>query len=100
MDKIIVVENAWLERLRNVELYMYSFTDDAFELDEESKTAGYYLSHHEVEPVKVERVEDLVGKLLSHNIELRFTPNLYPIRNKVIASTVDYSIIRFRNAST
>lgn len=59
---------------------------------------GYYISHQEIVPCKVERMDDLVGHILSQNIELRFTPNLYPIRNKVISSTVDFSIIRFRNA--
>ena len=98
-DKIIVIENQWLDKIRNTELYKYSFHDETFELFEEAKTAGYYISHHEVKPVKVERVDDLMGKLLAYNIELRFTPNLYPIRNKVISSTVDFSIIRFRNAN-
>jgi hypothetical protein len=99
VDKIMVIENQWLERIRNVDLYMYSFLEETFELFEEAKTAGYYISHHEITPVKVERVGDLIGKLLSHNIELRFTPDLYPIRNKVITSTVDFSIIRFSNAN-
>lgn len=65
---------------------------------EEAKTAGYYISHQEIVPSKVERIDDVIGQLLSRNIELRFTPNLYPIRNKVISSTLDFSIIRFRNA--
>ncbi|CAM4418028.1 hypothetical protein L1N85_26015 [Paenibacillus alkaliterrae] len=98
VDKIIVVENQWLECIRNVKLYMYTFPDETFKLFEEAKTAGYYISHHEITPIKVEQVEDLIGKLVSENIELRFTPDLYPIRNKVVASTLDFSIIRFSNA--
>lgn len=100
VDKIIVVENQWLERIRAVKLYKYSFGEESFALFEEAKTAGYYISHQEITPIKVECVGDLLGKLLSHNIELRFTPDLYPIRNKVISSTVDFSVIRFSNAKT
>lgn len=98
VGKIIVVENEWLDRIRNVELYKYTFPEETFTLFEEAKTAGYYISHQEIVPSKVERIDDVIGHLLSKNIELRFTPNLYPIRNKVISSTVDFSIIRFRNA--
>lgn len=98
VDKIMVVENRWLDRIRNAELYRYSFHDETFEILEEARTAGYYISHHEIKPIKVERMGDLISTLLSHNIELRFTPDLYPIRNKVISSSVDFSIIRFSNA--
>lgn len=98
VDKIIVVENGWLERIRHTKLYVYTFPAEPFELFEEAKTAGYYISHQEIVPLKVELVGDLIEKILSENIELRFTPNLYPIRNSVISSSVDFSIIRFSNA--
>lgn len=98
VDKIIVVENQWLDRIRNVELYKYTFDEKTFELFNEAETAGYYISYKEVVPVKVEQIKDIIGELLISNIELRFTPDLHPIRNRVISSTVDFSIIRFRNA--
>lgn len=100
VDKIMVVENQWLERIRAVKLYRYSFEEESFAWLEEAKTAGYYISHKEITPINVECVGDLIGKLLSQNIELRFTPDLYPIKNKVVSSTVDFSIIRFSNAKT
>lgn len=98
VDKIIVVENDWLERIRNTKLYVYTFAEDSFELFEEAKTAGYYISHHEVNPLKVELVGDLLDKIIEHKVELRFTPNLHPIRDRVISSSLDFSIIRFSNA--
>lgn len=98
VDKIIVIENEWLERIRNTKLYVYTFPEETFELFEEAKTAGYYVSYKEIVPIKVEQIGDLIEKILSEKIELRFTPDLYPIRNSVISSTLDFSIIRFSNA--
>ncbi|WP_255314150.1 DUF6886 family protein [Bacillus sp. FJAT-26390] len=98
VDKIIVVENDWLDRIRQTPLYRYTFAEDSFELFDEASTAGYYISYAEAEPVKVERVYDLIGQIVKQRVELRFTPNLHPIRNRIIASTLDFSIIRFRNA--
>lgn len=95
-DKIVVVESGWLERIRNTPLYVYTFAGDTFEMMDGS--AGYYVSTQEVVPLKVEPVGDLLGKLLAEGVELRFAPSLYPIRDSVIASTMDFSIIRFRNA--
>ncbi|WP_445661493.1 DUF6886 family protein [Bacillus sp. FSL K6-3431] len=98
VGKIIVIENPWLERILNTKLYVYTFLEETFELFEEAKTAGYYISYKEVAPGKVELVSDLIEKILSEKVELRYTPDLYPIRNSVISSTLDFSIIRFNNA--
>lgn len=98
VNKIIVVENDWLDRIRQTQLYRYTFAEDSFKWFGEASTAGYYISYDEIEPLKVERVSDLIGQILEKAVELRFTPNLYPLRERIIASTIDYSIIRFRNA--
>ncbi|QYR22580.1 hypothetical protein KZ483_06350 [Paenibacillus sp. sptzw28] len=94
--KIIAVENGWLERIRSTKLYVYTFAEESFECFD--GTAGYYISTSEVAPLNVEPVGDLLKKLLGRRVELTFTPSLHPIRDKVVASTVDFSIIRFRNA--
>lgn len=98
VNKIIVVENDWLDRIRHTQLYRYTFAEDSFKLFDEASTAGYYISYDEVEPLKVERVNDLIGQILDSAVELRFTPNLYQLRDRIIVSTLDFSIIRFRNA--
>lgn len=96
-DKIVAVESGWLERIRRTKLYVYTFASESFVgLDD---SAGYYISEQEVVPVKVEPVGDLLDKLLAEKLELRFTPSLHPIRESVVASTMDFSIIRFRNAA-
>ncbi|MGE6256484.1 DUF6886 family protein [Heyndrickxia sporothermodurans] len=96
VNKIIVIENQWLDRIRQTDLYVYTFSESSFELFD--KNAGYYVSFEEVIPVKVEPVGDLLKRILNHHVELRFTPNLYPIRNQVMEASMDFSIIRFSNA--
>ncbi|MCM3337646.1 hypothetical protein M3650_03065 [Paenibacillus sp. MER TA 81-3] len=99
VNKIIVVENGWLERIRSTKLYVYTFPAEKFQLFEEAKTAGYYTAAEEIVPLQVEPVGDLLERIASQHVELRFTPDLHPIRNSVIASTLDFSIIRFKHAA-
>ncbi|MDT3427402.1 hypothetical protein J2Z22_002965 [Paenibacillus forsythiae] len=96
-DKVIAVEKAWLERIRETRLYKYTFSEEPFTLF--NQTAGYYISRQEVRPVKVEPMGDLLDKLLQERVELRFTPSLHPLRNRIIQSALDFSIIRFGNAA-
>ncbi len=98
VDKIMVIENRWLRRLQETRLYVYEFDPEGFKRFEEAKTAGYYISHREVKPVRVAVMDDLLGCILAQGIELRFTPSLGTVRNAVIHSTLDFSIIRYANA--
>ncbi|GGH27269.1 hypothetical protein GCM10008013_28610 [Paenibacillus segetis] len=98
VDKIMVVENGWMERLRTTKLYVYVFAPEDFHWFEEAKTAGYYISHKEVKPLRVEVIDDLLGSMMEQDIELRFTPNLSLIKEAVINSSLDFSIIRYANA--
>jgi len=51
-----------------------------------------------VEPVRVEVFDDLVGELRKRGAELRLVPNLWPLRDAVVASSLQFSMIRMRNA--
>jgi hypothetical protein len=97
-NKIIVIENRWIERLRDTRLYVYGFEPKDFYIFEGAKTAGYYISHKEVKPLQVEVMDNLLERILEQEIELRFTPKLGLIRNSIIQSTLDFSIIRYSNA--
>ncbi|MBM7587272.1 hypothetical protein JOC86_003845 [Bacillus pakistanensis] len=96
-NKIIAVENAWMEKIKNTTLYKYTFHDEGFQVFDQ--TAGYYITHSPVQPISLEPMGDLLGKIAEKGVELRVTPNLYPLRDAIISSTIDdFSIIRFRNA--
>jgi hypothetical protein len=96
-DTIVVVENEWFTKISDQKLYRYSFNDENFQLFD--KTAGYYISHHIVEPIKVDVVTDLIQRLINKGVELRFTPNLNPLREMILASDFKgFGIHKFNNA--
>jgi hypothetical protein len=93
---VIAVESAWLERLRSCRLYCYHLPPQTFACMDEC--AGYFVSRRPVVPAQVEVVDDLLAALLRRGVELRFVPNLWPLRDAVVSSTLRYSLIRMRNA--
>jgi hypothetical protein len=93
---VIAIESGWFEQLRDSQLFCYHLPPDSFEcLDE---CAGYFVSSLPVVPARVEVLNDLIGHLLERGVELRFVPSLWPLRDAVVASTLQFSIIRMRNA--
>ena len=94
---VVAVENAWLERLRSCRLYCYHMPPATFEcLDD---CAGYFISHVAVVPSRVEVIDDPMAELLRRGVELRFLPNLWSLRDAVVASSLQFSLIRMRNAA-
>jgi hypothetical protein len=93
---VIAVEGAWLERLRSCRLYCYHLPRETFEcLDE---CAGYFVSRRPVVPAHVQVIDDPMAALLERGVELRLVPDLWPLRDAVVSSTLQFSIIRMRNA--
>ena len=94
---VVAIESDWFERLRSCRLYCYHLAPGTFEcLDE---CAGYFVSRVAVAPARIEVINDAIAELFKRGIELRFVPDLWPLRNAVVASTLQFSIIRMRNAS-
>jgi len=93
---VVVVESGWYERIKNTTLYRYELPADGFALLDEC--AGYYICYDPVKPASMEVVTDTMGELLKCNVELRFTPSLVKIAEAVAKSTLNFSIIRMRNA--
>ena len=95
---VVAVESGWFERLQSCQLFCYHLPPDSFEcLDE---CAGYFVSHLPVVPERVEVLGDLIVQLLKRGVELRFVPNLWPLHDAVVASTLQFSMIRMRNAQS
>jgi hypothetical protein len=93
---VIAIERAWFDRVRSCRLYCYHLPRQTFEcLDE---CAGYFVSRVPVVPVSVEVFDDVVTELRQRGVELRIVPNLWPLRDAVVASTLQFSMIRMRNA--
>jgi hypothetical protein len=93
---VVAVESGWLEHLRSCRLYCYHLPSETFEsLDD---CAGYFVSRVTVLPARVEVFDDSIAELLRRGVELRFVPSLWPLRDAVIASSLEFSLIRMRNA--
>jgi hypothetical protein len=95
-SRIVAVEAGWLDRIRNGSIYRYVFHPDDFTLYDAN--AGYYTSTHTVTPAAVEKIGDLLGSLTALGIEVRLTPSLTPLKQAILASTVNFSMIRMKNA--
>src|SRR5262249_37418360 len=93
---VVAVESGWLERLRSGRLYCYHLPPQTFESIDEC--AGYFVSKVPVVPAVVEVFDDLMAELLKCEVELRFVPELWALRDAVVASTLEFSLIRMRNA--
>lgn len=93
---VVAVETSWWEAIRHCVLYLYEFSADGFNVVDAG--AGNYVSEAAVVPVSVTRIDDVLGEMLRRNVELRLTPSLWPLQEAVVASTLQFSCIRMRNA--
>ncbi len=90
------VEEAWLPRLRTVRLYAYRLPERPFVSHE---VGGYWVAREPVEPFERVALADPVSLHEQAGIELRVLPSLWPLWDAVVASTLEYSGIRLRNAA-
>jgi|SRR6185436_3284454 len=94
---VVAIESGWLERVRSTRLYGYHMPPETFEcLD---ACAGYYVSREPVVPSRVEIFDDPSAELVKRGVELRVVPNLWPLRDAVVESSLQFSLIRMRNAA-
>lgn len=95
---IIIIEPGWLEILKKTVLYLYEFDQGNFEILDEG--AGYYISYKPEKPINIIKVDDLSGEINNRNAELRTTDGLRQLTELVKNSTLQFSIIRLRNAKS
>ena len=96
-SRVVAIESGWLERMRTTVLYRYELPREGFELHDAG--AGYWVRREAIEPLDVEPVGDLMTALLDDGVEVRVTPSLWPLYEAVVASTLGFSIVRWRNAA-
>ena len=90
------IEGIWLERVRACQLYAYEFDPTPFREDRPS--AGYWVARVEAAVVSVTPVGDLLTRHAEAGIELRIVPTLWPLIDAIVASGLEFSIIRKMNA--
>ena len=94
--RVHAIESAWLARFREARLVAYRLPESPFEPYEQA--GGYWVARTTVEPEEVVELGDLLERHAEAEIELRFVPNLWPLWEHVVASTLDFSGIRLSNA--
>ncbi|UCB43272.1 MAG: hypothetical protein JSV77_01085 [Dehalococcoidales bacterium] len=93
---VIAIESYWLPEIQRQSLYKYELDPASFTVLDEG--AGYYISRQEVVPLSETKIDDILMALLEYSVELRITASLWELREAVIHSTLQFSIIRMRNA--
>lgn len=94
--RIHVIEDDWLEHVRTARLQLYRLPEPTF--TESRDTAGYWMSREPVDAVERLTVGNLVGRHEAAGIPLRTVPNVWPLWDAVVGSTLEFSGMRLRNA--
>ena len=94
--RVHAIEGDWLDRVRAAHVVAYRLPEDTFTRDPE--VGGYWLSREAVVPLEVVEVGGLLDLHAGARIELRLVANLWPLWNRVVASTLEFSGIRLHNA--
>lgn len=94
----VAVESRWAQRLQSTKLYCYQLPADAFRVMDVG--AGYYISNQSVIPISVREIENPMLALLERGIEIRFMRELVAFSQRIAASTLEFSLIRMRNAGS
>jgi hypothetical protein len=92
--RVHVIETGWLERMRRARVYAYRMPEETFELEDR-----FWISPVTVEALERIELGDLLALHADAGIELRIAPGLLDLWDRVVASTLDYSGIRLRNAT-
>jgi hypothetical protein len=93
--RVAVIETDWLERLRSVRLYAYRMPPEPFDIVQDDR---FYIASTPVDAIERTEIGDLLACHAEAGNELRVAPSLYPLWDRVIVSTLDFSGIRLRNA--
>ena len=94
--RVHAIEFGWVEPFRAARAVAYRLPEEPFEPYEEA--AGYWIAREPVEPIEVVELGDLLARHAQAEIELRIVPNLWPLWDRVVASSLDFSGIRLANA--
>jgi Family of unknown function (DUF6886) len=94
--RICACESRWADRVRRSRLYRYSF--DGAQFVPWAEAEGQYISGEVVLPQSVDPIDDLIGLHAAAEVELRFTPRLGALMDRMLASGLPFSFVRLRDA--
>jgi hypothetical protein len=95
-SRIVVIEAAWLRRVTEGTLCIYEMPEGPFSVQDEG--AGYWVARDSVHPLGSTIVTDLPAAITERGAELRVVARLWRLHDEVAQSTLQFSMIRMRNA--
>jgi hypothetical protein len=95
-QSVVAIESRWVQRMQSTTLYLYELPEATFRECDEG--AGYHISEQRVVPVTVTRIDNPMRAILERGVELRLMRDLLAFGDQVVASTLQFSLIRMRNA--
>jgi len=96
VNHCVAIEHRWVEQMKNTTLTIYEFDSENFELQDE--VAGYYISKCTEKPTRKRTVTNLFKALEERKVEVRILPELFTLRDQIIASSFHWSMCRMKNA--
>jgi hypothetical protein len=95
--KVIALESAWFERCLGTTLYCYELDPARFSLYDPH--AHYYLSVAQELPIEIREISSPLHELARIGIEVRITPSLWELRERIFHTSLSWGFIRMRNAT-
>jgi hypothetical protein len=95
-QNVVAVEGKWLPAIQSCKLTIYQFLSDGFQVQDEG--AGYWVCENSIEPQETETITDCLSAMVSRQVEIRILPELWTLRDAILASTLQFSFIRMKNA--
>ena len=95
-SRICACESRWIDGVRRARVYRYAFDGEQFAPS--TGAEGQYVSGEVVIPRSVDVLDDLLALHAAAEVELRFTPKLGPLMDRMLASGLPFSYVRIRDA--
>jgi len=95
-SRICACESQWLDGVRRAHVYRYTF--DGSQFAPWALADGQYISGEVVHPQSVDVLDDLLALHAEAEVELRFTPLLGTLMDRMLASGLPFSFVRIRDA--
>jgi hypothetical protein len=94
---IVAIEAVWMKRVQAAVLHLYEMPPGSFA--PEDRIAGYWTSAEAAVPLGSETITDLPRRVAEHGARLIALPSLWPLHDRIASSSLDFSMIRMRNAA-